>query len=131
MKEQFPEERIASMLGKNIRRKRKLRGLSQAILAELCEIHPTYMGHIERGTRLPSLTVIFRIASALESDAHQLIMFRSTPKVNDKKTDRCLRHVGEEPLCNILNRLLNSRDLRRKLGTPGIFSKTRNEKKTD
>lgn len=53
------------IVGRNIRRLRRARGLTQEQLAFEAEIDLTYMGGIERGTRNPSLLVIVRIAKAL------------------------------------------------------------------
>ncbi len=39
--------------------------LSQEELADLANIHRTYIGGIERGERNPTLTMIVRLASAL------------------------------------------------------------------
>jgi transcriptional regulator with XRE-family HTH domain len=54
-----------AVLGKNVRRLRQQRGLTQEELAFEAEIDLTYMGGIERGRRNPSLLVITRIAKAL------------------------------------------------------------------
>jgi len=53
------------LLGKNVRRLRLQRGLSQEKLAVDAEIDLTYLGGIERGRRNPSLMVMARIAAAL------------------------------------------------------------------
>lgn len=39
--------------------------ISQEKLAELADIHTSYIGQIERGLRYPSLKVLFKIADAL------------------------------------------------------------------
>jgi transcriptional regulator with XRE-family HTH domain len=52
-------------LGRNVRRLRKQRGLTQEKLAFGAEIDLTYLGGIERGKRNPSLVVMARIADAL------------------------------------------------------------------
>jgi transcriptional regulator with XRE-family HTH domain len=54
-----------AILGKNVRRLRQTRALTQEKLAFESEIDLTYLGGIERGRRNPSLLVIVRIASAL------------------------------------------------------------------
>lgn len=53
------------ILGKNVRRLRKQKGLTQEELAFEAEIDLTYVGGIERGKRNPSLLVMVRIADAL------------------------------------------------------------------
>jgi transcriptional regulator with XRE-family HTH domain len=53
------------ILGKNVRRLRKQKKLTQEQLAFEAEIGLTYVGGIERGKRNPSLLVMVRIAKAL------------------------------------------------------------------
>jgi transcriptional regulator with XRE-family HTH domain len=53
------------ILGRNVRRIRQQRGLTQEQLAFEANIDLTYMGGIERGKRNPSLLVMARIADAL------------------------------------------------------------------
>lgn len=50
----------------NVRRKRTEQGLSQERLAELCGLHRTYIGSIERAERNVSIDNIARIARALK-----------------------------------------------------------------
>ncbi len=51
--------------GRAVRRIRVSLGLSQEDLADLANIHRTYIGGIERGERNPTLTMIYRLAEAL------------------------------------------------------------------
>jgi transcriptional regulator with XRE-family HTH domain len=53
------------ILGRNVRRIRQQKKLTQEQLAFEAEIDLTYMGAIERGKRNPSLLVMARIADAL------------------------------------------------------------------
>jgi transcriptional regulator with XRE-family HTH domain len=53
------------IVGRNVRRLRKARGLTQEQLAFEAEIDLTYLGGIERGQRNPSLLVMARIATSL------------------------------------------------------------------
>jgi transcriptional regulator with XRE-family HTH domain len=54
-----------AILGKNVRRLRQQRRLTQEELAFEAKIDLTSMGAIERGQRNPSLLVMARIADAL------------------------------------------------------------------
>ncbi len=54
-----------AILGRNVRRLRQQKGLTQEELAFEAKIDLTYMGGIERGRRNPSLLVMARIADAL------------------------------------------------------------------
>ena len=56
---------LAKKLGISIRSQRRTRGLTQEDLSDLAGIHYTFLGHIERGNKLPSLQTLIRIAKAL------------------------------------------------------------------
>ncbi len=62
-----------SLLGRNVRRLRQQKGLTQEELAFEAEIDLTYMGGIERGRRNPSLLVMARIAKALSVPLTKLL----------------------------------------------------------
>lgn len=53
-------------LGNRIRAARKMAGLSQEKLGEICQISTAHVGHIERGTRIPSLETLFKISKELD-----------------------------------------------------------------
>ena len=53
------------LLAAHIRKLRGERGLSQERLAELAQMHRTYLGGIETARRNPSFKNLFRLARAL------------------------------------------------------------------
>lgn len=62
----------AIAFGKRVRCLRKERQLSQEKLAELCELHPTYIGQMERGEKNPTVETIFQICRGLNISPDQL-----------------------------------------------------------
>jgi len=56
---------IKTKFGARVRMLRKGKGLSQEAFADLCGLHRTYIGAIERGERNISLENIQKIAKAL------------------------------------------------------------------
>lgn len=62
-----------AIVGKNVRRARKLKRLTQEELAFEAEVDLTYIGGIERGERNPSLLVMARIADALSVPLPKLL----------------------------------------------------------
>jgi transcriptional regulator with XRE-family HTH domain len=62
-----------AVFGRNVRKYRQQRKLTQEQLAFESEIDLTYMGGIERGKRNPSLLVMARIADALEVQLPKLL----------------------------------------------------------
>lgn len=53
-------------VGRKIRDKRKALNITQEQLAEMCEVSPSYIGHIERGSRNLSMNTAVQLCSALE-----------------------------------------------------------------
>lgn len=52
-------------VGRNLRRYRRARGVSQEELADLCELDRTYVSGIERGLRNPTVVVLEQLANVL------------------------------------------------------------------
>ncbi|MCG8632337.1 MAG: helix-turn-helix domain-containing protein [Desulfobacterales bacterium] len=67
------QEQAQKNFGAVIRRKRQAQNLSQEGFADICGVHRTYMGSIERGERNISLLNICRIATALGSQPSALL----------------------------------------------------------
>jgi transcriptional regulator with XRE-family HTH domain len=62
-----------AIFGKNVRKFRQQKKLTQEQLAFEAEIDLTYVGGIERGKRNPSLLVMARIADALSTPLTRLL----------------------------------------------------------
>lgn len=60
-----PSRFLTKTLAENIRNFRKERGLSQEDLAEMCGLHRTYVGSVERGERNVTLSSLEAFSSAL------------------------------------------------------------------
>ncbi len=56
---------ILALLGRNVRKQRELRKLTQEKLAEEATLDPTYISGIERGVRNPGIKNVARLAKAL------------------------------------------------------------------
>ena len=63
----------ARTVGQKVRRLREKDGLTQEQLAEIADLHYSYVGHIERGTKNPSLKSLTKIADALGVPVAQLM----------------------------------------------------------
>lgn len=71
-----PEVTLLSELGDVVRRRRLALNLSQEELAGRAGVHRTYLSDIERGSRNITITVLARLADALEVRVSRL--FRLT-----------------------------------------------------
>lgn len=56
---------IKEIFGQRVRYYRKKAGISQEQLAERCDLHPTYIGQLERGEKNASLETIMRVSAGL------------------------------------------------------------------
>lgn len=74
MKQEISEKQILESFGRNVRRYRKERSLSQEQLGDKCQLDRTYIGSVERGERNIGLVNIYRIANALQLDVRELFV---------------------------------------------------------
>ena len=86
-------------MGMRIRQVRKAKGWSQDGLAKKCGISMSFLGHIERGTRIMSMETFVNICRALDAGADELLWGVANPsdavldmwyvpdKGRDKKAD--------------------------------------------
>jgi transcriptional regulator with XRE-family HTH domain len=61
-----PKAREAAIFGEIVRRLRKEYDWTQEDLADRAGLTSTYVGQVERGDKVPSLTVVLKLAHALE-----------------------------------------------------------------
>lgn len=62
-----------NLLGAKVKRVRKEMRLTQEEFAELLGLSVSFVGHIERGTRIPSLETIYRICQETGASADRLL----------------------------------------------------------
>lgn len=61
-------------LGMRIRKARERRNMTQEQLGEKCSLSTAHIGHIERGTRTPSIDALCSIATALNVSIDSLLL---------------------------------------------------------
>lgn len=86
---------LCARVGAAVRERRRLRGLSQEALAEKSELSTHFIGLIERGQELPSLTTLLHLARVLDSDIEDLI--RETPAANEPWEREALAALRKVP----------------------------------
>jgi len=69
----------------NLKKYRKERGFSQMTLSEKCDTTSNYIGQIEMGRRIPSFEKIEKIAKALGVPSHELFVYETAEKKDEKK----------------------------------------------
>ena len=71
---------ILKVFGKNLRKYRTDKKISQEKFAEICNLHRTYISDIERGQRSIALNNIQKIADALEIETYKLFLENENDK---------------------------------------------------
>lgn len=73
------------MVGERIRSFRTAQKLSQEELALISELHPAYIGKVERGEKCPTIETLSKIAEGLKIPLPRLVDFAdgTEPKTSD------------------------------------------------
>ena len=69
-----PTEIDYEAIGQRVRQQRKELHLSQAEVAEMTGISTSFVGHIERGTKIASIATIIKLALALDTTTDYLLL---------------------------------------------------------
>lgn len=87
-----PLSEATGAFGQRIRSGRLALNLSQEELAELCDLHWSYVGQVERGQNNLTLHNILRFAEVLDVDAGELVTGLPAPPIDpDRKRARLRR----------------------------------------
>ena len=84
---------LRGLLAKNIKKRRKFLGISQAILAEKAETSTHYIAQIEQKKKFPSSEMLERIATALDIDSPELFASKT---FRDDVIDKVQEYVNAD-----------------------------------
>lgn len=87
-------------LGRRIRTLRQKQQLTQEQLAEKIDMSTSFLGHIERGTRVASLETLVKICNVL--DANPGFLLAASLTCDTAYTPTGLTPVAKEKLCTLL-----------------------------
>jgi transcriptional regulator with XRE-family HTH domain len=87
VEDQFDVAVEAEIFGKRLRQLRLDAGWTQEQLAEAAGITTTYTSDLERGTKVPSLTIILRISRALRISTADLLRDFSIDAIRRMRLD--------------------------------------------
>lgn len=73
-----PSQTLTQILADNIRAFRQARNLSQEELADMCNLHRTYVGSVERGERNVTLSTLEAFSAALGVSVPELLTKRAS-----------------------------------------------------
>jgi transcriptional regulator with XRE-family HTH domain len=75
-----PLSEATAEFGRRVRARRTELGLSQEALADIAQLHWTFVGQVERGRRNLTLHNILKLAAALQIDPAELIRGVPAPR---------------------------------------------------
>ena len=88
-----------SLIGRRVAQRRKAIGLTQAMVAEQCDISDQYLSNIERATSIPSTEVIMRLAAALDTTPDEFLVGTARQEGKEwKNVAQLLRPMDEKQL---------------------------------
>jgi transcriptional regulator with XRE-family HTH domain len=67
---------IQAVVGRNVKRYRELKGISQEELAFQSDLHRTYVSGVERGIRNPTVAIVARLPVALGVKPAKLLEYQ-------------------------------------------------------
>lgn len=76
-----PESELLNILAENVRSFRRDRGISQEALGDMCSLHRTYVGSVERRERNVTLASLALLADALGVSVPELLTPREHGKI--------------------------------------------------
>lgn len=88
-------------MGRRIRQLRKQKRMTQAQLAATCGISTSFMGHIERGTRIASLETLVGIAGVLSVSLDGLVNGMDSRAIVSANTTAKMRMLND--IMRVLN----------------------------
>ena len=97
------DERV--LLGKRVRELRKAKQLSQEALADRMEVHPKYLGSVERGEQNPTLEFLTKLGAALGVELAALFSY-SWQQMTAAELKRKLRAMIEKADLDRLREIL-------------------------
>ena len=89
---------ILQKLGRRIKELRRLKNLSQEALAEKADLHPTFIGSLERAEKNPTIISLAKIARAFDISLPELLTFPDDRKLQEaepKDIDRLIQFVKD------------------------------------
>ncbi len=89
---------ISIIVGERLRRRRIDMGYTQEKLAELADLHPTYIGQVERGEKNITIESLEKICIALKYSMDELFYNIHAMDAKNKTARLCYDLIIEQPL---------------------------------
>lgn len=94
------KEKISIIIGERIRKFRTEQKLSQEKLAFLFELHPAYIGKVERVEKCPTIETLYKIANGLKISLQEMFDFDSATDIEEKNSIYRIKKLWTDFLLN-------------------------------
>ncbi|GBU27744.1 hypothetical protein R84B8_01285 [Treponema sp. R8-4-B8] len=98
---------LRELLAFNMKEHRRILGISQAKLAERVNTTTHYIAMIELERKTPSLSMIERIAGALQINPPELFSVKAVPAVSLRNLQKSVLQDIEKAVSNVISELIN------------------------
>lgn len=112
-------ELTAENLANNMRALREARGLSQQQLAQIAGVPRTTWGYLESGTGNPTLSVLVRVAAALQTTVEELLTAPRSQSRIVREAELTVRKNGDVRIQSVLPELVSGLIIERMDFPPG------------
>ena len=101
-------KKINLIISNNIKYYRKLKHLTQEILAEKLDVTPNYVSYLERGIKIPSIELLSKMADLFEINPAILLMDNEEPNNLEIKQFIELLNSLDEPTFRFINEMTHA-----------------------
>ena len=95
------------LVGQRIRKLRKLRKLSQGVLADRASTSAKYLSRIEIGHENPTIDLLFRLADSLNVEPYEMLYFENGELVRQLRirAEKLIDEVPDEDIARVVGLL--------------------------
>ena len=101
---------LKKLLAFNMKEQRRILGISQAVLAERINTSTHYIAMIELERKTPSLSMIERIAGALQIDPPELFSAKAVPSTSLRNLQKTVLQDIEKAVGGVITERINEVD---------------------
>ncbi|MCD7835561.1 MAG: helix-turn-helix transcriptional regulator [Lachnospiraceae bacterium] len=89
---------ITVIIGQRLRARRLELGYSQSLASEKADLHPTYIGQLERGEKNATIVSIEKLCTALDLPMEELFANIAAPSSPYRSAQKCYDLIVNQPI---------------------------------
>ena len=91
-------DKLTQIIGQRLRARRLELGYSQEVTAEKADLHPTYIGQVERGEKNATIESIEKMCTALEYPMEDLFQKLTPFESQSLIAQKCYNLISTQPI---------------------------------